>query len=296
MTVNLVPGRDRAVSVVAMRERPQAERLRAHLLGREAYRRSRYAVAWCGDDVAVAALTLADSEALMSAITHVDVLAEPGDTAWLEAPEVDTGVPGQMAAVARARAPAARCVVVRGRYGHVNFILDPQPLRLRVVDVVPPEPPKLIDQVRRLLEVADDLPPIELEAVLVDLRADAAAHPRSCYLLPCRGGGGLPGTAEVAYLDQRPSRRAWTLLGCERSRELHRWFYGDLPEVIDMCPRVRRPDGGAPTLMKCCLIEQGVDAQPATSTVVVPWGAGLAEVRTAVHQLVAATEPAWVPA
>lgn len=302
MTANLVPGRDRAVSVVAIDGPLDAGRLTRHLRGREAYRRSRYAVAWSGDDVAVARLTLADTAPLMSAITDVELLAGPRDTVWVEAPEVDPAVPTQLAALAARQAPNARCVVVRGRYGHVSFIFDPQPVVLRVVDVVPPEPAKLVDQVRRVLDVAEDLPPIELAPDLIDLRADAAAHPRSRYLLPCRGGGHLPGDAEVAYLDQRPARADWTLLGCERSRELHRWFYGDLPEVIDFCPRVRREarEGAAvtarePTLMKCCQIEQGVEAW-APATVVVPWGASLAEVRGALDQLVAVTEPAWAPA
>jgi hypothetical protein len=296
MTVNLVPGRDRAVSVVALDEPPDRAALGQHLPGRQAYRRSRYVVAHCGDAVAVAALTLADTEPLMSAITDVEVLAEPGEAVWLEAPEVDTGVPGQLAALAGSRAPGARCVVARGRYGHVNFILEPQPVAVRVVDIVPPEPPKLIDQARRLLAVADDLPPIALDTELIDLRADAAAHPRPRYLLPCRGGGGLAGHAEVAYLDQRPARRAWTLLGCQRSCELHHWLYADLPEVIDMCPRQRQAQAPGLTLTKCCLIEQGVELDEGASTAVVPWGASLAEVRAAIDELVAITEPAWVPA
>lgn len=316
MTANLVPGRDRAVSVVAMDGPLDARRLADHLLGREAYRRSRYAVASAGAEVAVAALTLADTEPLMSPIVDVELLAGPGETAWVEAPDVDPAVPTQLAEVARRRAPRARCVVVRGRYGHVSFVCDPQPLVVRVVDVVPPEPAKLVDQARRVLATAEDLPPIELAPDVIDLRADAAAHPRSRYLLPCRGGGELPGGAEVAYLDQRPARAEWTLLGCERSRELHRWFYGDLPEVIDFCPKVRRPvgsepaphgeapapgghgpapDGHGPTLMKCCRLEQGVEALAATS-MVVPWGASLAEVRAALDHLVVATEPAWAPA
>ena len=29
----------------------------------------------------------------------------------------------------------------------------------------------------------------------------------------------------------------WTLLGCARSRAIHEWFYGDLPETVDTCPR-----------------------------------------------------------
>lgn len=292
MTANLVPDRDRAVSVTALTGALTPERVRQHLLGREAYRRSRYAVVWAGDETAVARLTLADTDSLMSAIVEVEVLAGPDETVWLEAGDVDTGVPAQLVAVARARAPGARCVVVRGRYAHISFVLDPEPVRVRVIDVIPPEPAKLWDQAQRIIDVDEDLPPIELVADFVDVRREAAAHPRASYLLPCRGGGELPGDTAVAYLDERPPRREWTLIGCQRSCELHAWFYGDLPEVIDFCPRLR-PPGDQPTLAKCCQIEHGVDYDPDTRTVVVPWGATLAEVRAGLQQLVDAREPTW---
>jgi hypothetical protein len=294
MSANLVSDRDRTVSVVRLEGPLTAATVRAHLLGREAYRRSRYAVVRAGETVAVARLALADTTPLMSPVTDVELLAALEETAWVVDDAVDTGVPGQLAAAARAHAPAARCVVVHGRYGHVGFICDPRPLRVRVVDVVPPRPAKLADQARRVLDVADDLPPVELELAAVDLEADIAAHPRPTYLLPCRGGG-VAGAADAAYLDERPPRWPWTLLGCERSRELHAWFYGDVPETIDVCPLVRRPaDDGAPTLRKCCQLEHGTVVDGLTVTV--PWGATLAEVRGGLEQLVTATERAWSPA
>lgn len=291
MTPNLVSDRDRAVSVVWLAGPLTADRLRAHLLGREAYRHSHYAVVRSDDAVAVARLTLRDREPLMSPVTAVELLAGPDDTAWVVADTVDTGVPSQLAAAARAHAPAARCVVVHGRYGHVGFICDPQPLRVRVVDVVPPHPAKLADQAQRVLDTADDLPPIALELAVVDLEAEIAAHPRPSYLLPCRGGNVI-GAGEVAYLDERPPRRPWTLLGCERSRQLHTWFYGDLPEVVDFCPRLR-VSGGEPTLAKCCQLDAGVEPEVGTRTVVVPWGASLAEVKAGLRQLVEVGEPTW---
>src|SRR4030095_13999936 len=103
---------------------------------------------------------------LCARITGVQVLALPDECAVLDAPEVDTGVPTQLAHAAGELAPGARCVVVLGRYRHVSFILDPAPIRVRVVEVVPPEPPKLLDQARRVLELGEDLPPVELVADL----------------------------------------------------------------------------------------------------------------------------------
>ena len=56
-----------------------------------------------------------------------------------------------------------------------------------------------------------------------------------------------------------------------------------------MCPRVHAGAPDAPTLLKCCLRERGIESDG--EAVVVPWGATLEEVREALHRLV----PAWEP-
>ena len=121
-----------------------------------------------------------------------------------------------------AEAPGARAVVVQGRYAHVNFIVDPEPLRVVVREVVPPEPAKLADQARRVLDVAEDLPPLELVSELVDLptwpRPPGRALPAAVPRLRRRGAR----RARVSYLDEHPPPADWTLLGCARSRQIHR--------------------------------------------------------------------------
>jgi hypothetical protein len=180
-------------------------------------------------------------------------------------------------------------VIVRGRYGHVNFILDPAPIRLRVLEVVPPWPPKLVDQLTRVLDLAEDLPPVELIPHLVDLRDLAARRPASRYLFPCRAGQGEQDlTVGVSYLDEIPEREPWTLVGCARSRAIHDWFYGDEVPQVDMCPRnlAALADGDGPLLTKCCLLEDRVASDG--DTVVVPWGASLAQIKDGLRLAVAA--------
>jgi hypothetical protein len=190
-------------------------------------------------------------------------------------------------------------VVVRGRYRHVSFILDPAPIQVRVVEVVPPVPAKLLDQARRVLEVAEDLPPIDLVAELVDLTDLARGRPAGRYLLPCRGAGVTVDGAEVRFLDERPAVEDWVLLGCDRSREIHRWFYRAEAEAIDMCPR--RLAGGlnphlTPVLTKCCLLEDHLEVEADDHRVTVPWGASLELVRAGLGHAAAMAEPAWAPA
>ena len=142
-------------------------------------------------------------------------------------------------------APGKRGVVVQGRYGHVSFIIDPAPLRLTVREVVPPYPAKLLDQARRLLDVAEDLPPDR--AGRRGRRARATlARTRPVEQLPAavpRRWSRVEG-ATTAYLDERPERRDWTLIGCERSQQIHEWFYGERATQVDICPRKVAPAAG----------------------------------------------------
>jgi hypothetical protein len=301
---NLVPGQYRKVSVATVDAGAlTGEGLSAHFLGREVYRHTRFVVVRSaqGEATAVVEVDHPDDGALFAPVRSVEVLALPHECACVVDPDVDTGIPSSLAAVAREQAPRARCVVVEGRYRHVSFILDPRPIRIRVGDVVPPGPAKLLDQARRVLAVAEDLPPIELVPDVVDLVELARSRPSARYLLPCKGSGIEVDGADVDFLDQHPPRPQpgegdWTLLGCTRSRAIHEWFYGDLPETVDTCPR-RLFTGGLgddPLLTKCCLLEDHNADEPGVA--VVPWGASLDLVRRALGRLAAAEEPAWAPA
>jgi hypothetical protein len=294
---NFVPNRYRGVSVARVPERVELteEGLRAYLLGRPAYRRTRFVVARSGELTALAHVTRGSDTELFSPVVAVELLAGPADCAYLVEPEADTGIPSVLAAVARDRAPGVRAVVVQGRYAHVNFILGPRPLRIVVREIVPPEPAKLLDQARRVLAVTESLRPIELVGQLTELTELAGRRPDQRYLLPCRGSGGEVPGAQVRYLDEHPEREPWTLLGCARSRQIHRWFYGDEPPTVDFCPK---QTGGPVTdgrlLTKCCLQEEHVESGRGWASV--PWGASLEHVREALTLLAAQEEPAWAPA
>jgi hypothetical protein len=138
---------------------------------------------------------------------------------------------------------------------------------------------------RTVLDYDEDLPPLDLRLEAIDLRELAQAHPAEHYLFPCRCAG-LDLDAHVSFLDAGPPEAAdWTLVGCERSRQIHAALYGQEPhERVDFCPLVveGEPDGRL-TLLKCCLRERGIERQGQRLTV--PWGASLEEVRQALRQL-----------
>ncbi|MGH2631319.1 MAG: DUF7714 family protein [Actinomycetota bacterium] len=291
---NLVPHRYRGVSVADVDVPLRNDDLLRHFLGREAYRRTEYIVARGDGEVAVLRVRKESAEPLFSPIVDVEVLADPGETVEVQAPEVDTGVPSQLARAAADRAPDARCVVVRGMYEHVNFILEPDPIRLRVLEVVPPHPAKLVDQVARVLDLAEDLPPIDVRAETIDLRSLAASVAADHYLFPCRGSGVEMAGAVVDFLDRRPERADWVLVGCARSRQIHEHVYGDVPRCVEMCPRELVGAVEGPTLTKCCMLEDRFERDG--SLVVVPWGASLEEVREGLRAVLVTSGSAWAPA
>ena len=284
-SMNRMPLRYREVAVTSVDFALTEARLRRHFQAREAYRRTGYIVVHGRGrgEVALLQVETASRESLFSPITRIELLAGPDETVFVHAADVDLAVPSQVCQAARRDAPESRCVVVQGRYEHISFILDPAPIRVRLAEVAPPYPPKLLDQARRVLEVAEDLPPIVLVPEIFDLLELAATRPAERYLFPCRGSGIAPEGSEVSYLDERPPRQDWVLVGCERSRQIHRHFYGDLPTNVEMCPRELAKPGPDRILTKCCNLEEGV-VQDGMMTVV-PWGATLEEVHSGLRRL-----------
>lgn len=285
--MSTVPGRYREVSVADVDVPLTEDALRALLTTRPVYRRTRYLVVRRGAETALVEVLTSTTVPLFRPADDVVLLASPAETVYVHRPELDPGVPSDLARAA-AGAPGARCVVLEGRYGHVSFVLEPDPLRLHVLDVAPPWPAKLVDQVERVLMTEDDLPPVLAVPHVVDLSDLLPAEPRAHYLLQCRGGTmEVPG-AQVSYLDEVPLAADWTLLGCARSRAIHDYFYDRDVEQVDTCPRTMAralaagPGAIGPgevVLTKCCLLEHHVETEG--RLVVVPWGASFGHLREA---------------
>jgi len=259
--------------------------IETHLLSREVYRRTDVVVLHNADhQLAVAAVQRAESDALFTRVEAVEVLALPADCVFIQSPETDPANRSALAMLARKhRLGSDRTVVVQGTFDHINIIHHPDPLILRVVEVAPPDPPKLYKMAEHVLSYAD-LPPICLELERIDLRELCRQVQPEAYLVPCRSGGLDELGAPVYFLDERPPlRHPWTLIGCERSLQFHRHYYGDEPPRVEMCPRKLAPTSARPTLLKCCLLEFSIEQDGMTA--VVPWGADLPMVEQALSLL-----------
>ena len=172
------------------------------------------------------------------------MLSGPETTAWITDAGADVGNASSLAAVAvKHQRDGVLAYVVQGRFEHVNFIWRPAPVRVRVTEVIPPHPPKLLAMAEQVVGYDEDLPPVQLVLDAVDVRDLMASHRAPHYLLPCRGSG-VPGQAEVSFLDTHPPYQPdWLLIGCERSRQFHQHFYGTEPPRVDLCPRARAGAG-----------------------------------------------------
>jgi hypothetical protein len=277
----LIPGQYRTVAFTTVGGDLSQEWLETWFAGHDVYRRTRFVIACSGARVALAEVDKGparDGDPLFCPVTKVRLLAEPAETMLVTRPDIDTAIPSQLARVA-AEHPGHRCVVVKGRYEHVNFVLDSDPAIVHVLDVAPPWPAKFCDQVDRLLDIAEGLPPVLTRPEVVDLQELAQAEPARHYLLPCRGGGARVPGATISYLDEVPPPDPdWVLLGCARSRAIHDHFYpGQAASIrqIDTCPARLATAGPVPAgqarLTKCCLLEEHIETRD--DTVVVPWGA-----------------------
>jgi hypothetical protein len=255
------------------------------LRDREIYRRTAFLVLRNGPDTALVAVRPADPAPLFSPVAELRVLSGPQTTLWITDSDADVGNATSLASVAlKHQRDGVLAYVVQGKFEHVNFVWRPAPVQIRVTEVIPPHPPKLLAMAEQVVAYDEDLPPIDLILDAVDVAELVAANPAPHYLLPCRGSG-MPAEGEVSFLDTHPAYHDdWLLIGCERSRQFHNHFYLTEPARVDLCPKARvagKP--GAPVLTKCCLLERGIEIH--RNTAVVPWGANLDEVRAALRAL-----------
>lgn len=282
---NFVPLPYRRVSYQPYAGAMSEKAITDYIFQREVYRRTDIIVLHNEQHQhAVVAVQRAPGDSLFVLIEALEVLALPPDCVFMQASETDPANRSALAKLALTRSVGSdKTLIVQGAFDHINIIHKPAPLKVRVVEVAPPEPPKLYAMAEHVLSYAD-LPPICLQLERIDLLALAKQVSPPAYLVPCRSGGLDEFDAPVFFLDERPpERQDWTLIGCERSLQFHRHYYQDEPPRLEMCPRQLAADSAMPTLLKCCLLEFDIELDG--NTVVVPWGADLKMIEKALALL-----------
>jgi hypothetical protein len=218
---------------------------------------------------------------LFRGLEGYEVLSLPEDTVLVEDPGMDVLNMPALAAVQAAH--PGKTVVVRGMFSHVNFVRGLAPLRLRVVDNVPPSPSKLGVLVRKALDSGFvDLPVIP-EDTDIDMAGKLSEVRTGSVMFPCRVSG-LSADIPYCFLDDAPRDPGdATLIGCNLSKRVFESLYGREPPFVNVCPMDLAGDTGIPTIVKCCKIKEGHRIEGRTA--MVPWGATVPEVAGALNAL-----------
>ncbi|MDY4581091.1 MAG: hypothetical protein SPC89_06605 [Candidatus Methanarcanum hacksteinii] len=246
----------------------------------KAYKRAEFIVLKNGDDYATLHIEKDDSKDLFSKVSGYEILSLPEGTDYVEDPSIDVLNMPTLASIQDAH--PNKTVVIKGMFSHVVFIKDIVPLRLKVIDNVPPSPSKLGVLVDKAL--ATDLIdlPIIVEKEDIDMGKMEPQVTTEAVMFPCKVSG-LSSNRPYYFLDEAPTlKHDVTLIGCHLSERIFRSLYNcDVP-FINVCP-ADFTEGKGKCIVKCCKVKEGhiIDGD----VVKVPWGTTIPEVIDAIRSL-----------
>ena len=238
-----------------------------------------------GDRYAAVHLVKEQGSGLFRKVVGYEILSLPEDTVYIEVPELDVlNIPAL--AEIQTRYPG-KAVVVRGMFSHVNFIKDLEPLRLMVVDNVPPSPAKLGVLVEKALASGFVDMPVVPEVRVIDMADKVSEVETKEVMFPCRVSH-LEAPMPFSFLDDAPEEVGdVTLIGCHLSQRIFRSLYNREVPFINVCP-ADFTELGVKTIVKCCKVKQGYELDG--DVVRVPWGATVPEVVDAINALFSAAD------
>ncbi len=248
--------------------------------GWKSYVRTDSLVLKYGDDYAVVHLEKASGTGLFRELKGHEILSLPEDTVYVEDPQLDVLNLPAMAEIQKEH--PGKTVVVRGMFSHISYVKDLEPLRLLIVDSVPPSPSKLGVLVRRALASGFVEHPIVVEDRVIDMASKIPEVETSEIMFPCRVSH-LEAEKPYCFLDDAPSSVGdVTLIGCHLSRRIFKELYGRDVPFIDVCPRDYVGEGEF-AITKCCRVKEGHERRG--NAVCVPWGATVPEIVDALNDL-----------
>jgi len=263
------------------------EKIQENLLSKPAYKRTKFIALNNGEDWAVVGIRKPETKNLFSRIEEVEIISLPDSTKYLEDPDIDVLSPTRMAE--KAQELGADTLIIKGMFEHVSFIHKEKLVPLLVLEVVPPEPPKLVELVKKALYSGSIGRPVKIIPRIIDLREIARKCNGQNIVFPCQASG-LSSERDTFYLDQRPrftdaQLERISLIGCDLSLRIFKTLYREEPEFLNFCPKKRAIDmqPEQPTITKCCEIKEGHER--IGNTAIVPWGATLKEVEEALGAL-----------
>jgi hypothetical protein len=263
------------------------ENLRKHFMGRRSYTKTKFCAVKSGKDWAVIQIYKKRTKDLFQPVEDIKILSLPERTCFVHEPNLDVLHIGNLLKV-QSRHPG-KMVVFKGRFEHISFVDIKVPVRIRLIDVVPPNPSKLESIVKEL--VGDNLPLLKIEVELVNILDMVSEAKADVVVLPCKasydGIGDKIGERKLLFLDRAPELtdkqiKSSLLVGCSLSARIFEEIYGSKPDLANICVREScEATGEIPTISRCCKIKKDVDVDG--NLILVPWGANVCEVAEALR-------------
>ena len=224
-------------------------------------------------------------------VTGVEIISKPEDTIYLEDTTIDVLNKNMMVQVADENPD--KVVVVKGAFEHVSFVTPGPAIDLLILEVIPPEPPKLNSLVKNLLKIKSYSKPIRFTEKTVDITSFIENEKSEIIILPCNASG-LKTDKNILHLDEKPEldpvdKNSMTLIGCDLSLRIFKELYNFEPRFINICPAKLANEfiKTSPVLVKCCQVK---DYERRDNLFMVPWGATYENIELTLSKIVGLTE------
>ena len=245
------------------------------------YVRTEYIVFRNEDQYAVIGLEKESGSELFRKLISFYILALPEDIVFINNPNLDVLNTPALAYIQNEY--PGKTIVVQGMFSHVNFIKDMKPVKLRVIDNVPPAPSKLGVLVNMALNSGFVEHPVVIDSIEVDMAERIWDVNTPAIMFPCEVSG-LTAKKIVYFLDKAPKlEHDVTLVGCHLSERVFFSLYKKEVPFINVCPMDHVIYDGVKTIVKCCKVKSGFIIEGDVATV--PWGATVPEVVSAINAL-----------
>ncbi len=283
----MIPNHCREVGVKKVSFPLTEKHIMEEVSDRSAYTNTNYLVLHNGPDWAILRVAKAREQALFSKIDKIEIVSLLPDTMYVENPEADVQNPSDMVRMAEEMGKEA--LIVKGKFEHISFVHRETSTPLLVFDVVPPNPPKIVELEEAALATGRIRKPIRIIPKILDLTELASRRNTPHVMFPCYASSlaGLESVENAFYLDQMPDLKVpaseVTLIGCELSLRIFTALYGEQPSFTDLCPKKMLVGTSEPCLCRCCVVDDGHMIEG--NAAYVPWGASVGEVEEAIIDL-----------
>ncbi len=276
------------------------EEIKKSLKNKEAYFSSRYIVL-LNEKTGDAAIVETDLEGngFIQKINDVSILSMPEETSIIEKP-VDVRCKSELITTAyrEAEKSKVKAVVVFGEHKHMNFVIDPLDSKIKkiqVIDIIPPLPSKLMEDIiniRRcgLIKEEDFLIDFELNTINFIEKGKKYTAENTLLLFPCDIGitediflGDFAFLTDVEELKENN-----VLIGCDVSKTVFEEKFNSEYTHENICPReVAKEIVRHPFILRCCLRDKlGFMEVNDNIGVAVHFGASAEEIASSLNELI----------